>query len=264
MPINFAAFSGRSNVGFGTKTNEDYILINEKSFGDEALFACIADGSGSQGNVYRPASIAVNEVEKFLTRAYKNDPDLIKNNSKFFLKEAFHIANDVLISFKLGDEDRRANFATTLTAVFLEKNGKLTFAHAGNTRMYVLRGDQLLQMTKDHTEAQRLVDANAMGEEEYYSSVERLQLYNGIGMFSNPTVQVSHMKLRKNDVVILTSDGIHYSLRGDVFFEALIRTKTVDEAAEAIVQEALDLKFFPDNMSIIIIWYLGDEQEEQT
>ena len=102
MAVDYVSYSGRSNVGFNMKVNEDYILINEDEFGDN-LFACIADGSGSKEGVFRPSAIASNQVKKILSRLYNKDEALCKDNLRLFMEEAFLSANDVLIGFKLGD-----------------------------------------------------------------------------------------------------------------------------------------------------------------
>lgn len=258
MAFEYVSYSGKSNVGFNMKVNEDYILFNKDDFGDN-LFVCIADGSGSKEEVFRPGTIAVHQVDKVLSRIYKKDEKLFLNNIRLFMEEAFFSANDVLIGFKLGDEADRLNYASSMTCAFLQKNGKLTFAHAGNTRLYIIRNEKVIQLTKDHTEGQKLVDAGKISEEGYYTAIERLSLYNGIGVRPVPIVQTAELQLVKNDVIIMTTDGIHYSYRKDAFFDILMNTETMDEAAEQMVETALKLRVYPDNISVNVIWYHGDE-----
>ena len=175
------------------------------------------------------------------------------------MEEAFQTANDVLIGFKLGDEAERLNFASTLSCIILNPDGKLTFAHVGNTRIYIVRDAKVLQITKDHTEGQKLVDSGQITEEDYYTAIERLRLYNGIGVTPTPFVQTGQLQLKKNDVIIMTSDGIHYSYSSDAFFDILVQTDTIEDAAEQMIQSALESKVFPDNISVNVIWYLGKE-----
>ena len=174
------------------------------------------------------------------------------------MEEAFLSANDVLIGFKLGDEADRMNYASSMTCAMFQRNGRLTFAHAGNTRLYIIRNERVLQLTKDHTEGQKLVDAGKITEENYYTAIERLSLYNGIGIKPVPEVQTAEVQLRKNDVVIMTTDGIHYAYRKEAFFDILMQTQTLDEAAEQMVDTALKLRVYPDNISVNVIWYLGE------
>lgn len=256
--VPFVSYSGKSNVGFHMKVNEDYIYFNDTGFGEDNLFCSIADGSGSKESMFRPASIATHQVEKFLERIYKRDPDVIKDHIRILMEEAFLVANDVLISFKLGDEAERLNFATTLSCIFLERDGTMTFAHAGNTRIYLLRDAKPIQLTVDHTDGQKLVDQGVITEEGYYTAIERLRLYNGLGIMAEPVVQTGRIRLKNNDVIIMTTDGIHYVYKPDAFFDILMQTKNMDEATEQMVNNALKLRTFPDNISVNAVWYFSE------
>ena len=84
MAVDYVSYSGKSNVGFNMKTNEDYILFNESDFGD-CLFTSIADGSGAKNGTFRPSSIAVHQTETFLKRLYNKNTQLLLDNSKLFI-----------------------------------------------------------------------------------------------------------------------------------------------------------------------------------
>ena len=263
MAADFVEYSGKSNTGFRMKTNEDYILFNDTEFGDDFLFACIADGAGSQSSLFRPASIAAEQIEQMLKRIYKEDPALFSRYLKLFMREAFYTANNILIGFKLGDEESRYGFATTMTCAVLSRKGVLTYAHVGNTRLYLLRDGKVYQLTVDHTEAQRLVEKGVITEAQYYTSLERLSLYNGLGIMPQPQVDIKQVKLKANDVLIMTSDGIHYSYPSESFPELMLSGETIDAVAETIIETALSLKNFPDNCSVNVIWYPGNREEEE-
>lgn len=260
MPDNII-YAGRSNVGFKQKVNEDFIVCNDKSFGDDLFFIGVADGSGAKDSLFRPASVAISQVENILKRFYKENKSLLVNNIRLFLKQAVYVANDVLVAFKIGDEEDRMQFASTLTCAMIQKNGILTYAHTGNTRLYLVRNGKVIQMTKDQTEGQKLVDQGTISETEYYTAYERLRLYSGLGMYVNPEVETKEFKLKKNDVVIISSDGIHYAYRSDYFYQILMETKTMDDAADRMIQDAIDLHLYPDNLSVVVAWYLGDGTE---
>lgn len=258
MENDFISFSGQSNVGPRQTVNEDYILFDDHSFGEDAAFFSVADGAGSKESLFRPAAIVSNQILKYLVRFYQKDRDLALSKTRLLIEEAALSANDVLCSFKLGDEASRLNFATSATCAFLQRGGKLTFAHAGNTRLYLIRDGRTLQLTKDHTVGQKLVDNQAISAEAYYTAIERLQLYNEFGMMSDPYIQVAEIQLKPNDVVVVTSDGIHYNYSGEeAFFNILVSTGSIEEAAKAMVDTALELKTYPDNISVDVAWYLG-------
>lgn len=259
MEKDFVAYSGMSNVGYRANVNEDYILFDDRSFGDDMILVSIADGSGSKESLFRPSAIASNQIQKYMARIYEKDKDLLLNNTRLFLEESVLSANDVLCGFKLGNEEGRINFATSMTCMTLTRDGVLTFAHAGNTRLYLVRDERTMQLTKDHTIGQKLVDNGTITNEEYYTAIERLQIYNELGMMADPYVYTAQIPLRKNDAVIMTTDGIHYNFRAEAFFDFLVSTKTIGEAAEKMINTALDLRRYQDNISVNIVWYLGKE-----
>ena len=262
MPINFAFYSGKSNTGYRQRKNEDYIAIYE--LGDDILFALIADGSGSGDEaMFQPASIVVNKVGTIIKRIYNKKKDLLMKFPKFFLEEAILEANDALIAFKLGDEIRNMGFATTITCALIEGSGRMTFAHVGNTRLYVLRKGKLLQLTKDHTIAQELLDKKAITESEYYVAAERLTLTNGIGVTAEPFVHTSQVSLRKDDIVVMSSDGLHYSIKDIGVIEMLRASDTPDDATEGLINLAIEQKNFSDNISVNVIWFRGKQESEE-
>ena len=70
-------------------------------------------------------------------------------------------------------------------------------------------------------------------------------------------IQTGALRLKKNDIIIMTTDGIHYAYRKEALFDILMNTQTIDEAAETMVETALKLRVYPDNISANVIWYLG-------
>lgn len=135
----------------------------------------------------------------------------------------------------------------------------MAFAHVGNTRLYLVRNGKTIQLTTDHTEGQKLVDAGNMSQEDYYISMERMSLYNGLGILPDPMVQTYKMDtLKPNDIIIMTSDGIHYSYRSEAFHKILMKSETTDIATENMINLALQLDNFQDDASVNVIWYLGN------
>ena len=105
--------------------------------------------------------------------------------------------------------------------------------HAGNTRLYHIRDGKILQFTKDHTQARDLVDTGYMTVEQYYTAIERLTLKNGIGVSSNPYITTIDCQLRKNDLLVLTTDGVHYAIRSEAMRNLILSSADVEQACDA-------------------------------
>lgn len=260
MAVQFAGYSGKSALGFKQKKNEDYIAFQE--FGDDMLLAIVADGSGSGSSLFQPASIVTNHVCRSIRRIYEKDKDLLMDHTKFFLEETILSANDSLIAFKLGDEENNSGFASTFTCALICKDGRTTFAHVGNSRLYLIREGKLTQLTKDQTEGQRMVDAGKITQDDYYKSMEKLSLYNGLGVVANPLVLTRQFSLRPFDILSLTTDGIHYSYRAEGMMEMIFASRTLDEATDTLIEATEEMKSFSDNVSVCLIQYFGESREE--
>ena len=100
-----------------------------------------------------------------------------------------------------------AGMATTLTAVLTD--GKtFALAHLGDCRCYVLRADQLTRVTQDHTYVQRLVDEGDLEESEVAQHPWRNVVERSLGGAPEETGEVTLLRLRVGDRVLLASDGL--------------------------------------------------------
>lgn len=262
MSNNFCLYSGSSNVGL-SNINEDFIMINE--FDNDLIYASIADGLGatmkdvnSDAIDANPASIASIQTCQVLRRIYKKNKALFMENPRIFMEEAMLAANNILIGFKMANEQKYYGFASTLTALFLTEDGKVTFGHCGNTRIYLISKGRISQITKDHTLGQKMVDQGYMSQDEYYMSNEKKNLYNGLGIIPEPTIQTYSFQLKSNDILLMTSDGIHYSLREEGIFQILQDSDNPDDAVQSLINSVLNLKNHRDNISANVLWYIGE------
>ena len=127
----------------------------------------------------------------------------------------------------LADHNRRAgsrggSAATTLTALALHGHG-WTLAHVGDTRAWLLRGGELVQLTTDH--ARHHLDFSA-------------QLTRAIGLDEHVRVDYQQGELQVGDTFLLTSDGVHdWVQRGSL--ATLLGDGDAQPASEAIVRAAL-------------------------
>lgn len=257
----FAVFAGLSDIGEGMKKNEDYLSCTE--LGEDALLAIVADGAGSGEAKFQPAAITANHVNKVIRRIYEKDRDILFSHMPLFLEQACQTANDALIAFKIGDEERHGGFATTITGCMIHRSGRIAIMHAGNSRMYLIREGKLNQFTRDQTEAQDLVDRGIITPEQYYTDVNRLSLKNGIGITPHPYITANEFMLKRNDVVVLTTDGVHYSFQDEVMKDVILQADNVEDACRDVVGIARKMKDgYADNISIIVIQFMGGKQDE--
>ena len=132
---------------------------------------------------------------------------------------------------------------TTLAACLLQR-GMLRVLHVGDSRVYRLRAGQLMRLTRDHSEVQRLVDQGMMTPYQARSSPNRHLITQYIGMDPGdkdfqPTLSKS-AEVMPGDRYLLCSDGLIDMVEDEAIRRFLCKARDASEAVDTLVQQALD------------------------
>lgn len=250
------------NIGEEREKQEDIIVFRELDH--DSLLTIIADGTQSRDNCPQPGSIVATDIADSVTMFFNDKKQLFMSDPEYFLKLQMYRANTLLGVFSAANEEIYSGYAASVTCLLLTKNiirkkdgskekaNMMYAAHAGNTRLYIIRGNVIRQLTTDHTVAARLLAEGTIRDEEYYSDPRRLSLTSGLGLVAYPEIQTLSGKVRDGDLFVLTTDGVHYAVNTNaIAYLTTSGTSTVN-AAEALVSGALDQKY-PDNMAAAVI-----------
>ena len=248
--------AGLSDIGFSRKIQEDYINIYEW---EHYMLAIVADGAGSTPSSLQPAAIVTSQVSEILQRIGENAPDLLDTHSNIMLREAMLAANKTLGAFKKANEEVYSGFGSSMTACLFDSNNNIvTFGHIGNTRLYLIRKNKngevtMKLLTQDQTRAKELLDKGVLTTEQYYLDPARLEVMEALGFVSDPVIQTFKVKIKNNDIFVLTSDGIHYALRPEAIQQLVLESEDCDHAVKNLI-EASKLLEYADNMSAIVVF----------
>jgi serine/threonine protein phosphatase PrpC len=240
-----------SDIGVEREAQEDFVQFKELD--KDNLLCLIADGTGSRNQHLQPASIVVMDIIENITEMYDEEPDLFLENPQYFLYKAFLNANRILGAFKMGNEEFYSGYASSVTACLFSNNNQLHVVHTGNTRMYIIRGGKMVQMTHDHTKAQELLDDGKIDLETYHVHPDRLKMTSGLGVVLDPEIQRFSTRMKENDIVVLTSDGVHYAMKPDAMTEIILQSADCPNAATNLVDAAKTIVKYPDNMSAMVV-----------
>jgi len=261
-------YSGASEIGFAdteTHVNEDFVHVKEFQT-DEGIvtFGVVADGAGSLGQSakYQPAVLAAIQVEEALQRLCEDNISEFLLCPHVFMREAMVSASYTLGAFRMCDEQHYSRFATSMSCVLFYQDS-FAFAHTGNTRITLIRRNKnnpemsdIKLITRDMTKGMELVKAGKISFNDYHLHPARLEVTGGLGLTVTPDIQVMTAKLHPQDIIILTSDGIHDAIRPDAMFEFLKRSQTCDDAVQTFIAAAKAEKY-EDNMTALIFWNEG-------
>lgn len=240
--------------------NEDFARV--KLFNHpqgDIFFAVVADGAGSNGTQYQPAILAAVQIEEAVERLCRKYPAEFLSSPHVFLEEAMTSASNSLQSFKIADEQHYNGFATSLSCVVIHNN-RFSFAHTGNTRIHLIRNGNIKQLTVDQTRGMQDVNDGKISFTEYHLHRSRLEILGGLGLSATPKIQTFSSVFKENDIMLLTSDGIHCALRPDAMLEILSKCNTCEDSVESLIKCA-KMEKYPDNMSAVLIWNMPEGKD---
>lgn len=237
-----------SNVGIlpaeNDQKNEDFASAWER---EGTIFQLVADGNGATDD-YNPASFCANEIRRFCDLYFKNVTNITE--AQRIIGSAVYTANRVLLAYKKANGEKYTNDKfTTLTMSAILPNNQFVFAHCGNSRLYLVRNERIVQLTKDHTEAQRLCDEGKLKKEEVALHPDNSILSSALG-FETPRIDVMSGTLQKGDIVVLLTDGVHNVINLDQLHDIIFQTGNCKDACDGVAQ-VVNALGAPDNFSAI-------------
>lgn len=254
----------------GRPQQEDRWAYGEFRTADDrlAMMALVADGIGGGGTGEIASELAKKTIPSFLIDASTEEPDGV---SRFAASElarglvaAIEAAHDAIFEQALADE-ARAGMGTTCTVVAIADR-RLYLAHVGDSRAYLLRGQDLHQLTTDHNWGE---EAIRMGRspEEIRNHPNRHVLRRYLGMEGAVEVDTRYrlgsqgeaggdtalkpLYLEPGDAILLCTDGVSGVLAPPQM-AAILKKQTGKEAATAVVQAALKAGS-TDNLAAVVI-----------
>jgi serine/threonine protein phosphatase PrpC len=223
----------RTDVGPVRKNNEDSVFATSR-------LTAVADGVGGHaaGEV---ASRAVIEVLASLEKSWLSEP------LPSALGEAV-LAGNERIGFIASCRPQFAGMSTTLTAVALDED--YVVANIGDSRTYLLRDDELTQLTRDDSYLQMLIESGTVGIEDARRHPQRNVVTEALDGDPERAPTVTTHPAQVGDRLLLCSDGL-----SDVLDDAAIRetlaTASRQRCAELLVEMALD-GGARDNVTVVV------------
>jgi len=151
---------------------------------------------------------------------------------------------------------------TTVTAagVFGED---LYVAQIGDSRGYLVRSGEAIQLTKDQSLMQRLVEAGELTEEEAEQSERRNIILQALGPDPRVRVDLTHQVLRRGDTLILCSDGLSGSVKREEFAQVAAEQKDLPSLCSRLIDLANE-RGGPDNITVVAARFDGEGLPEPT
>lgn len=196
--MKFSVYQGSEQSG--RKNNEDRVGY---VYTQEAAVFVVADGMGGHANGEIAAQIALEGVIELFQKSAKP----LLPDPREFLSEAMMQAHHQILRFS-HEQGMDETSRTTLTVLVIQ-DGKATWAHCGDTRLYWVRAEQLLKRTLDHSYTEQM-PAGMANNSDYLSRIaNRNVLFTCLGSPAKPIYDISPIAtLEKGDKFFIASDGL--------------------------------------------------------
>jgi PPM family protein phosphatase len=260
---------GKTDLGRTRDHNEDTFLVADLSAGNASLqpavrshevgvrgsLFMVADGMGGAAAGELASAMAADLIYRHMTTAWAGDSTATAERFAYRLREAVERANERIYSYAREHPEVRG-MGTTVTAVGVF-GSDLYLTQIGDSRAYLVRGREAIQLTKDQSLMQRLVEAGELTETEAEQSERRNIILQALGPDPRVKVDLTQQSIRRGDTLIVCSDGLSGLVRREEFAQ-LARDHTDLPALCSALIDLANARGGPDNITVVAAHFEGE------
>src|SRR6202050_497425 len=254
-PDSQIRFFAATDVGKVRDHNEDNFLVDKKL----SLFM-VADGMGGHAAGEVASAIAVRTVHEELKREQDLIADYLAGSSGAakvtpkdivaLLEHAVQRACSKIHEEAQGDTAKRG-MGTTLS-VLLVLGPKGFIAHVGDSRIYLMRGGRVQQVTEDHTVINELVKRGKLSKEQIERVAQKNAITRAVGVYERVEVDTLTIEVLPGDQFLLASDGLHGYIAHPAELEPYFDEEDEKEATAGLIELA-NKKGGKDNITAVLV-----------
>jgi protein phosphatase len=259
----------RTDVGQIREHNEDNFLVADLTrktrglleanrtgvIGQHGSLFAVCDGMGGAAAGEIASQLAVDILYERMTEGLEEAQPLTRDELARKLVHGIEAAG--LRIFQEAKVDRtRRGMGTTVTAASLVDD-YLFFAQVGDSRAYVLRNDHLVQLTRDQSLVNQLIEAGQLTEEEAETFEHNNIILQALGTADTVQVDLTFCELRRGDTLLLCSDGLSGMVRFEDIREVLVSTPEPIDACKVLTERANQAGGH-DNITVIVARFDGE------
>jgi serine/threonine protein phosphatase PrpC len=243
--------AGVTDVGRKRDHNEDSFLIDE----DLKLFV-VADGMGGHAGGGTASRIAVETIDRELRQVRTSQGSVLEATTPLQdspVPEAIRAAVEracIAIYSKAQEDPRLAGMGTTVISLLM-KGDQAFFAHVGDSRAYLIRGDLIQQISEDHSLVNEQIKAGMITPEEAKHSRYKNIITRSVGFEEEVQVDVMGLLSEPGDVFVLCSDGMA-NMMEDPEILHIVRHHPLSEVPRTLVDLANE-RGGDDNITVIAV-----------
>ena len=229
--------AAKTDVGVVRDANEDAIF--EKP--EIGLWA-VADGMGG----HLVGDVASGKIVAALD-SVEPDPVLSRYVNK--VEDALLDVNEKMLEYAQVMFDEGTMGSTVVSLIIKDRIGVCLWT--GDSRLYRYRNQKLLQLTRDHSQLEDMIEFGLLSREHAASYAQKNVITRAIGVESPLYLDVTIFTTQIGDIFILCSDGLYNAVNEQELIDALA-SRNVENIAEELIQKAIQ-QGAPDNVSVVVV-----------
>src|SRR5581483_4117295 len=254
------SFSAATDVGKKREINEDNYLVDKKL----QLFV-VADGMGGHASGEVASQLAVHEFrasveanKDAIERFAKGDSSVRPKDILAILESAIHAAGSAV--YQRGQEEPEKRGMGTTTSALLIAGERGFIAHVGDSRIYMLRAGQEVQLTEDHSLVNELIRRGKLTKEGVEGSPYKAYknaVTRAVGVYETVQGDTIDFEILPGDQFLLCSDGLHSYLDERRILD-LLRGQDITEIPKGLVDHA-NASGGHDNITALVVRVEGPQ-----
>ena len=255
---------GKSDVGLKRTHNEDSFYIS-----NEYQIYLVADGMGGHAAGEVASKTAIEYIVDFIVKS-KFDSDI---TWPFGVEQSLSkIENKILTGFKLAnkviydlssDHSDYTGMGTTMVGLFVN-NDIATVAHVGDSRSYLIRNDNFIQLTTDHSWVNEQLKKNIITEEEAKNHKWKNVITRALGNKLDIQVDFYSEPIMPDDIFLLCSDGLSGMLSSEKMKNIVLENRNdLSKCCDELIHQANDAGGI-DNITLVIVKCAKEEENNKS
>jgi len=241
---------GRTDMGLVRPNNEDGFYIDEK-----ARLLVVADGMGGHASGEIASKLALDVIRDYFKAFHEGRVALVGKFDEDQSELTKAIGSSVRLANQAIYEAAKSNagwqgMGTTVAAVVANRD-RLSIAHVGDSRVYLVRAGDIEQLTDDHSVVYEQVKRELLTREEAQKSETRNLLTRSLGVASDVEVDVSELTLSAGDILVLCTDGLTSMISDDDILALAVSMKDPAAVCDRLIELANE-QGGKDNITVVV------------
>ena len=228
--------------------NEDNFFVSDFSNQLNGGFCIIADGMGGHNAGEVASRIAIEEIRAYILQYYQSnmsDKEIIE-----MLKSSMEKANEIIYNKAVENTDCSGMGTTCI--ICLMHHSYLYIAHVGDSRVYLIRDGDMVQITTDHSIVEELVNSGSITREEAQKHPQKNVITRALGGEKDVEIDIYIQECVRGDKFLICTDGLTNMLANDEILSVINSYNDLQLAVEKLIFLAND-KGGLDNITAIVL-----------